>query len=120
MIVHQIEAMRDAGVTEVVLAINYQPQVMYAFIEEYQQKLGVKITISQARLLLACDSPPCADGGPARLAEGGLGRRRLPRTRPRSQAPPARRASRRADGCSAPLLERLRVARALLPALCAL
>jgi len=65
--------MRDAGVTEVVLAINYQPQVMYAFIEEYQQKLGVKITISQARLLLACDSPPCADGGPARLAEARPG-----------------------------------------------
>jgi hypothetical protein len=49
MIVHQIEALRDAGVTEVVLAINYQPQVMYSFIEEYQAKLGVKITISQAR-----------------------------------------------------------------------
>jgi hypothetical protein len=50
MIVHQIEALRDAGVTEVVLAINYQPQVMYSFIEEYQPKLGVKITISQARV----------------------------------------------------------------------
>lgn len=49
MIVHQIEALRDAGVDEVVLAINYQPQVMYAFIEEYQAKLGVKISISQAR-----------------------------------------------------------------------
>jgi hypothetical protein len=62
MIVHQIEALRDAGVTEVVLAINYQPQVMYAFIEEYQQKLGVKITISQAR-------PRCriARGLPGRL-----------------------------------------------------
>ena len=49
MIVHQIEALRDAGVDEVVLAINYQPQVMYSFIDEYQAKLGVKITISQAR-----------------------------------------------------------------------
>ena len=68
MIVHQIEArfsarmcraepsadarpqaMRDAGVTEVILAINYQPQVMHAFIAEYEPKLGVKITISQAR-----------------------------------------------------------------------
>ena len=27
MVVHQIEALRDAGVSEVVLAINYQPQV---------------------------------------------------------------------------------------------
>ena len=50
MIVHQIEALRDAGVTEVVLAINYQPQVMYSFIEEYQTKLGVKISISQVRV----------------------------------------------------------------------
>ena len=50
MIVHQIEALRDAGVDEVVLAINYQPQVMYAFIEEYQAKLGVKISISQVCL----------------------------------------------------------------------
>lgn len=49
MIVHQIEALKAAGVTEVVLAINYQPQVMSAFIEEYQAKLGVKISISQAR-----------------------------------------------------------------------
>ena len=51
MIVHQIEALRDAGVDEVVLAINYQPQVMHAFIQEYQEKLGIKITISQVRLL---------------------------------------------------------------------
>jgi len=53
MIVHQIEALRDAGVDEVVLAINYQPQVMYAFIEEYQAKLGVKISISQVRHALS-------------------------------------------------------------------
>ena len=49
MIVHQIEALRDAGVDEVILAINYQPAVMYSFIEEWQKKLGVKISISQAR-----------------------------------------------------------------------
>ena len=49
MIVHQIEALRDAGVDEVVLAINYQPAVMYSFIDEWQKKLGVKISISQAR-----------------------------------------------------------------------
>ena len=32
MVVHQIEALRDCGVTEVVLAINYQPKVMMAFL----------------------------------------------------------------------------------------
>lgn len=62
MIVHQIEALRDAGVDEVVLAINYQPQVMYAFIEEYQAKLGVKISISQ----VCCGTRRPAQGCSAR------------------------------------------------------
>lgn len=50
MIVHQIEALKEAGVDEVVLAINYQPQFMHAFIAEWEPKLGIKITISQVRL----------------------------------------------------------------------
>ena len=73
----QIEALKTAGCTEVVLAINYQPevnkfkkmlpimpcthtwlwtstrpcpsffQIMYNFINEWQEKLGVKIVCSQ-------------------------------------------------------------------------
>ena len=73
MIVHQIEALRDAGVTEVVLAINYQPQVMYSFIEEYQSKLGVKITISQARGA-AARAPTLPFGGPRVCALWGTAR----------------------------------------------
>eukprot|EP00798_Chlamydomonas_sp_ICE-L_P031695 gene31695-6898_t len=58
MVVHQIEA---AGVTEVVLAINYQPEVMYNFISEWQEKLGVKIVCSQ-------ETEPMGTAGPLALA----------------------------------------------------
>lgn len=75
MIVHQIQALRSAGVTEVVLAINYRPevcagpsglffhkcvrcfdkhaflrlypQVMQRFIDDWAAKLDVKIVCSQ-------------------------------------------------------------------------
>ena len=38
MIIHQIEALRDAGVDKVVLAINYRPGVMKDFIKEWEPK----------------------------------------------------------------------------------
>ena len=41
MIIHQIEALRDAGVDTVVLAINYRPSVMKQFIEEWESKVMV-------------------------------------------------------------------------------
>ncbi|CAA7019071.1 unnamed protein product [Microthlaspi erraticum] len=48
MILHQIEALKDAGVTEAVLAINHQqPEVMLNFVKEYEKKLEIKITFSQ-------------------------------------------------------------------------
>ena len=34
---HQIEALAKAGVTEVILAINYQPEVMMKALEEYEK-----------------------------------------------------------------------------------
>ena len=61
MIVHQIEALKRVGVSEVVLAINYQPKVMYAFIEEYEKKLGVKIVCSR-------EETPMGTAGPLALA----------------------------------------------------
>lgn len=39
MILHQIEALKEAGVTEVILAVAYQPSVMVKFLDEYQKKL---------------------------------------------------------------------------------
>ncbi|KAG1677906.1 hypothetical protein FOA52_001324 [Chlamydomonas sp. UWO 241] len=61
MIVWQIEALKAAGVTEVVLAINYRPEVMQTFIDEWQSKLGVKIVCSQ-------ESEPMGTAGPLALA----------------------------------------------------
>ncbi|ONL96455.1 Mannose-1-phosphate guanylyltransferase 1 [Zea mays] len=51
MILHQIEALKEVGVTEVVLAINYQPEVMLNFLKDFESKLGIKITCArQARV----------------------------------------------------------------------
>ncbi|KAL4539480.1 hypothetical protein Ndes2437B_g02148 [Nannochloris sp. 'desiccata'] len=61
MICHQIEALRDAGCDEVVLAINYRPQVMMDFLKEWEVKLGIKITCSQ-------EPEPMGTAGPLALA----------------------------------------------------
>jgi mannose-1-phosphate guanylyltransferase len=61
MIIHQIQALKDAGVTEVVLAINYQPKVMMDFLKEWEEKLHVKITCSQ-------EDEPMGTAGPLGLA----------------------------------------------------
>lgn len=61
MIVHQIEALKEAGCDEVVLAINYRPQVMMAFLQEWEEKLGIKITCSQ-------EPEPMGTAGPLALA----------------------------------------------------
>eukprot|EP00882_Tetradesmus_deserticola_P019940 GHRQ01021491.1.p1 GENE.GHRQ01021491.1~~GHRQ01021491.1.p1 ORF type:complete len:299 (+),score=96.12 GHRQ01021491.1:542-1438(+) len=62
MIVHQIEALKAAGVTEVILAINYRPEVMMGFIAEWEPKLGVKIVCSQ-------EKEPMGTAGPLALAK---------------------------------------------------
>eukprot|EP00245_Coleochaete_scutata_P009373 TRINITY_DN3073_c0_g1_i1.p1 TRINITY_DN3073_c0_g1~~TRINITY_DN3073_c0_g1_i1.p1 ORF type:complete len:362 (-),score=79.27 TRINITY_DN3073_c0_g1_i1:1045-2130(-) len=65
MILHQIEALRDAGVTEVVLAINYQPEVMLSFLKDFEAKLKIKITCSQ-------EKEPMGTAGPLALARDKL------------------------------------------------
>eukprot|EP00736_Rhodelphis_marinus_P006006 Rmarinus@m.13002 len=62
MIMHQIEALKMAGVNEVVLAINYQPQVMKDFLANEEKKLGIKITCSQ-------ETVPLGTAGPLALAK---------------------------------------------------
>ncbi len=37
MILHQIEALADAGVTDVVLAVNYRPEVMEGRLAEVRE-----------------------------------------------------------------------------------
>jgi mannose-1-phosphate guanylyltransferase len=40
---HQIEALARAGVTEIVLAINYQPEVMKTQIQEFEDKVCLSL-----------------------------------------------------------------------------
>ncbi|KAG6488505.1 probable mannose-1-phosphate guanylyltransferase 3 [Zingiber officinale] len=65
MILHQIEALKDVGVTEVILAINYRPEVMISFLEDFEDKLGIKITCSQ-------ETEPLGTAGPLALARDKL------------------------------------------------
>ncbi|XVE76425.1 hypothetical protein DITRI_Ditri12bG0171800 [Diplodiscus trichospermus] len=65
MILHQIEALKAIGVTEVVLAINYQPEVMLNFLKEFEKKLDIKITCSQ-------ETEPLGTAGPLALAREKL------------------------------------------------
>lgn len=62
MILHQIEALANVGCTEVVLAVNYQPEKMRAFLEKKEKELGIKITTS-------LELEPMGTAGPIKLAE---------------------------------------------------
>jgi len=59
-----VELLKNAGVTEVVLAINYRPQIMADFLEKYRD-CGVKITLSH-------ETEPLGTAGPIALAKEHL------------------------------------------------
>ncbi|RAL60204.1 hypothetical protein DID88_000825 [Monilinia fructigena] len=42
MILHQVEALAAAGVTDIVLAVNYRPEVMEKYLAEYEERFNVK------------------------------------------------------------------------------
>ncbi|ODQ66172.1 mannose-1-phosphate guanyltransferase [Nadsonia fulvescens var. elongata DSM 6958] len=65
MILHQIEALAAAGVTDIVLAVNYRPEIMVAALKEYEAKYGVSITFS-------VETEPLGTAGPLKLAENIL------------------------------------------------
>lgn len=67
MILHQIEALAAAGATDIVLAVNYRPDVMTAALKKYEQKYGINITFS-------VESEPLGTAGPLKLAEKILGK----------------------------------------------
>jgi mannose-1-phosphate guanylyltransferase len=62
IICHQIEALKTVGVSEIILAINYQPERMYDFIKEAEQKYQIKITCSK-------EETPLGTAGPIGLAK---------------------------------------------------
>eukprot|EP00761_Pharyngomonas_kirbyi_P005905 gb/GECH01005911.1/.p1 GENE.gb/GECH01005911.1/~~gb/GECH01005911.1/.p1 ORF type:complete len:367 (+),score=89.72 gb/GECH01005911.1/:1-1101(+) len=65
MIEHQIRALRDAGVTEVILAVNYQPDAMREALAEVEQRYNVKVSFSQ-------ETEPLGTAGPLALARRTL------------------------------------------------
>lgn len=59
---HQIQALAAAGVDEIILAINYQPEVMMKELKKYEEMYKVKITCS-------LENEPLGTAGPIRLAK---------------------------------------------------
>lgn len=62
MILHQVEALAEAGVTDIVLAVNYRPEVMVETLQKYEKEYGVSITFS-------VETEPLGTAGPLKLAE---------------------------------------------------
>ena len=59
---HQIQALANAGVKEIVLAVNYQPEAMMKALKDYEAKYKIKVTCS-------LESEPMGTAGPIKLAE---------------------------------------------------
>lgn len=71
MILHQIEALAKAGVTDIVLAVNYRPEVMVETLQKYEKEYGVSITFS-------VETEPLGTAGPLKLAEDVLKKDKSP------------------------------------------
>ncbi|KAI9298657.1 mannose-1-phosphate guanyltransferase [Neoconidiobolus thromboides FSU 785] len=66
MILHQIEGLVKAGVTDVVLAVNYRPETMVAVLQKYEKEYNIRITFS-------VETEPLGTAGPLALAREILG-----------------------------------------------
>ncbi|KAL6717584.1 mannose-1-phosphate guanyltransferase [Lecanora helva] len=67
MIEHQVESLAAAGVTDIVLAVNYRPDIMSKALQKYEQQYNVKIEFS-------IETEPLGTAGPLKLAEKTLGK----------------------------------------------
>jgi mannose-1-phosphate guanylyltransferase len=65
MIMHQIAALAKVGCTEIILAVNYQPDVMLAAMKRVEEEYNVKITFS-------IETEPLGTAGPLALARDNL------------------------------------------------
>nr|GLL40284.1 mannose-1-phosphate guanylyltransferase 1-like isoform X2 [Ipomoea trifida] len=65
IIFYQIEALEAVGVTEVILAVNYQAQAMQNFMKEHETRFRIKITFS-------IETEPLGTAGPLALARDKL------------------------------------------------
>ncbi|XP_054694405.1 mannose-1-phosphate guanyltransferase beta isoform X1 [Grus americana] len=69
LLLHQLEALRQAGVSHVVLAVSYMSEALEAAMREQEQRLGIRISLSH-------EKEPLGTAGPLALArdllaEGG-------------------------------------------------
>ena len=62
MLVHQIEALKEVGVDEVILAVNYQSEKMQDFLNIVSQKYQIKLSLSK-------ENEPLGTAGPIGLAK---------------------------------------------------
>jgi len=62
MILHQVENLAAAGVTDIVLAVNYRPEIMVSALKKYKEKYNVRITFS-------VETEPLGTAGPLALAK---------------------------------------------------
>lgn len=62
MMMHQIEALVEAGVNHVILAVSYRAELLEKEVKAEGEKLGVKITLSQ-------EDEPLGTAGPLALAK---------------------------------------------------
>ncbi|KAJ3128382.1 Mannose-1-phosphate guanylyltransferase 1 [Nowakowskiella sp. JEL0407] len=65
LVVHQIEALAKVGVKQVVLAVNYQPEVMMSQIKKFEEQFSLNITFS-------VEPEPLGTAGPLALAKDVL------------------------------------------------
>ena len=57
LLVHQIEALKNVGVEEIILAINYSNEKMFNKLKEYENKYNIKITCSKEEIPLGTAGP---------------------------------------------------------------
>ncbi|MCJ1263693.1 mannose-1-phosphate guanyltransferase [Lobaria immixta] len=67
MILHQVESLAAAGVTDIVLAVNYRPDIMASALKKYEEEYNVRIEFS-------VETEPLGTAGPLKLAEKTLGK----------------------------------------------
>ncbi|KAF0501948.1 mannose-1-phosphate guanyltransferase [Gigaspora margarita] len=71
MILHQIEGLVKAGVKDIVLAVNYRPEIMVTLLKKYEEKFNITITFS-------VETEPLGTAGPLALARDVLSKDNTP------------------------------------------
>ncbi|RMX52906.1 hypothetical protein pdam_00010969 [Pocillopora damicornis] len=65
MVMHQVEALAEAGVKHIILAVSYRAEMLEKAMKQQENRLGITITISQ-------EKEPLGTAGPLALARDHL------------------------------------------------